>query len=277
MSIIKENIRFTGNDIHIQIPIGGNLEFTGYQQEIEEYTNIKTANSINEATDGEVSKFRLKKNNYDTKKIKFSFSSGSGDNYVTAGFEEDEVRKKELNFLNSFYILDFFDSPSPTNQTKIFSAYLTNLDLFVEQSGPLPKSVYRFEEDFQLYNLYIPIGYLTLLNNTRTYVGYSRFSFYNGKTGKIDVFYNVDNGDKTTPEKMFFETKLNIYDRTWTFLAPSFQSTVLSTAFARKLVDSDEYVERFNDTFEDFNNLQQNYPNNTTFNYLTGKYFTPET
>lgn len=274
MSIIKKNIKFTGSDMNIQIPIGGNLDFTGHQQEIDEFTDVKSAESINDATDGEVSKFTLKPFTL-IKRINFGFSAGTNSwqsNYYYAGFTVDEVEGLSNNFLNSFYIMDFFDSFSPTNQTKIFSAYLTNLDLEVAQSGNLPSSVYFYNNNFQLYNQYIPLGYLNISGNT--YTGYSRFSFYNAKTGKIVVFYNKDNEGNTTPEKMYFKTEINLINKTWDFLTPSFQNSSSPIAYARQLLKSDEYVQKYNDTFENFDNLQQNYPAGNTFNFETGKYIT---
>lgn len=275
MSIIKKNIRFTGNDVNIQIPIGNNSEFTGYQQEIDEFVNIKSTNSINDAVDGEVTKFTLKDEG-DTKYISFIYSLENYSyikqpNYVFAGFEKEDVEKNNLNFLNSFYIMDFFDTYNPENQTKIFSTYITNLNSYVRQSGPLPSSVYTLLKDFQLYNLYIPIGYLNI-STYPIYEGYVRFSFYNGKTGKLTVFYNKDNKDLESSKKMFFKTQLDLENKTWKFQTPSFNDSTISTAFAEQLATSDDYIERFNDTFENIDNLKQKYPTESIFDYRTGKY-----
>lgn len=270
MSIIKKNIRFDNDDMYIQIPITGGLNFTGNQQEIDTFVNLKSTKSINDAVDGEVYKFKWGLTSFN-RIIDFSFSSntitGWESNYYYAGFTVDEVEGRNIKFLNSFYIMDFFNSYSPTNQTKIFSAYLTNLNLNVAQSGTLPSSRYFLNENFQLYNQYIPLGYLDITGDT--YVGYSRFSFYNAKTGKIVVFYNKDNEQKTTPEKMYFKTVLNFNDKTWYFDTPGFINGV---GYARELKNSDKYIQKYNNTFENFNNLQQNYPSGNTFDFETGKY-----
>lgn len=254
--LIKKNIKYTGNDLNIQIPINVNLEHTGYQQEIDEFTSIKTNNSINDATDGEVFKFKY---GSDNKKIEFTFDESLG------GFTTNDITNESLSYLNSFYIFDFFDSISPNNQTKIFSTYLTN---FNKDSFTL----YEFSPSFQIYNLFIPIGYLDVneIDNNEKYTAYCRFSFFNAKTGNIQIFYNEDNESKTTSEKIFVKTEFDLNNRTWRFISESIIEG--STLYLKELTDSQEYTERINNTIEKYDNLQQNYPDNTTFNYQTGKY-----
>ena len=278
MSIIKKKIKSTGNDLNIQFPIEKDLEFSGYQQEIDDYTDIKTTNSINDATDGEVTKFLLD-SEYVNRYLTFEFSNNDGTfwrpNYNFAGFDNNDVVAESLSFLNSFYIMDFFDSTSPIEQTKIFSAYITNLNTSRVQQRSYPQSKYQFNDEFQLFDLQIPLGYLNI-DNDDTYTGHSRFTFFNGKTGEIIVFYNKDYESKTTPDKMFFKTELNFHNKTWKFLTPSFQDVSNSTAYAKQLVKSEEYIEKFNNTFENFENLQQNYPDGNAFNYQNGQYYIPE-
>lgn len=255
---IKKKIKPTGNDLNIQIPLSNESEFSGYQQEINDYVNIQTTNSINDATDGEVFKF-INKN--DGKKIVFRFYESS--------FTNDDISKENLNYLNSFYILDFFDSYSPNNQTKIFSTHLTN---FNKNSFTL----YEFSPSFQIYNLYIPIGYLdkNKITDDGKYIGYCRFSFFNGKTGNVQIFYNKDNESKSTPEKIHVKTEFDLINRTWRFISESIING--SRLKLQELTDSQEYIERINNTVEKYDNLQQNYPSDNTFNFETGEYFTPE-
>jgi hypothetical protein len=272
--LIKKNIKYTGNNVNIQIPLSTNNEFSGYQQEIEEYTNIKSADSINDATDGEVFKFKLDDNDI-TKFLSIKFYSFNDQiwqpNYIYAGFTLNEI-PTDLKFLNSFFIFDFFDSYEPANQTKLFSTYLTNLNLFNVDDGLLPSSKYKFDPQFQLYNQYIPIDYLNIDSNIDKYTGYTRISFYNAKSGNTVVFYNEDNENIATAEKLHFKTEIDLVNKTWKFLTPSFLDNDI--LYAKELVNSNNYLERYNNTFENFNNLQQNYPDGNTFNFETGEYET---
>jgi len=259
--LIRKKIKPTGNDLNIQIPLSNESEFSGYQQEINDYTNIQTANSINDVTDGEVFKF-TNTNGYN-KSMEFTFEDFLG------GFTIDDISKEKLNYLNSFYILDFFDSYSPINQTKIFSTYLTNLDRYSFR-------IFEFQPSFQLFNLFVPIGYLdkNKITDDGKYIGYCRFSFYNGKTGNIQIFYNNDDKSKSTPEKIHVKTEFNLFNGTWEFNSRSIINGLRLKL--EELTNSQEYIERINNTVENYDNLQQNYPNNNTFDFETGEYFTPE-
>jgi len=260
--LIKKKIKPTGNDLNIQIPFNNESEFSGYQQEINDYTNIQTNNSINDATDGEV--FKFKNINGHSKNLQFDFDG------LYDGFTFDERFNEDLNYLNSFYILDFFDSISPNNQTKIFSSYLTNFSWY-------NFNYFEFKPSFQIYNLYFPIGKINskkIINAGGLYNAYCRFSFYNAKTGNIKIFYNEDNEFKSTSEKIFVKTKFNLNFRDWWFISQSIING--SRLKLKELMDSQKYIERINNTVENYDNLQQNYPNDNTFDFETGQYFTPE-
>jgi len=275
MSIIKEKIKYDGNDMKIQISLDSNNNFTGFQEEINEFTKLQTDSSINEANDGEVKKFKLK-TSAQTKTMNFRFYL-SGDTwnpwFTTAGFTEDDINLKRQNFLNSFFILDFFDTYNPLTQTKIFSSYLTKL--FLNNKDDIVNySIFNLLPTTQLFNLYIPLNNITFDNNI--FYGYTRFSFYNAKTGKISVFFNQDNQNLNTAERMYFKTKLNLDDKTWDFITPTMQNDEPFEIIAKELHNSTEYIERYNDTFNNFDNLQQNYPIGNVFNYETGNYETIE-
>jgi hypothetical protein len=66
---------------------------------------------------------------------------------------------------------------------------------------------------------------------------------------------------------MFFPTRLNIALKTWEFLPTS-----IAIFQANEMYQSQEYINRINDTFTNFKNEAQNYPTGFTFNYQTGKY-----
>jgi hypothetical protein len=273
MSIIKEKIRLTGNDLNIKFPITNTGEFTGYQQEIDSFTTVKTVDSINDTVDGEVKRFKLEDSQF-LRKIYFAFFiDGSNpeqwnDNFQYAGFTTEEVASLSADYLNSFFILDFFDTFDPKIQTKFFSAYLTKLYSNNVFSNPI-FSGYEFNESFQYYNQHVPLDQLA--TDGDSYTGYSRFSFYNAKSGTTAVFYNRDNRYDTSAEKMFVKTVLDLNTMTFMFDTPS-NLTTNPYVYLHELVSSPQYIEKYNDTFENFDNLQQIYPTGSTFNYETGGY-----
>lgn len=271
MPIIRKEIKYTGNDLNIQIPISGDLAQLGLQQEIDEFVMEETTGSINGVTDVEVSRFKYAVTT-PQKLLNFAFYDGSQwyPYFTVAGFTAEEITTKEDNFSNSFFILDFFDTYDAANQTKIFSAYITNLgdNIFIPTYA-----VYKLVPDFQLFAINIPHYFTDVTGATVT--GYCRFSFYNAKTGKISVFYNRDVTEVPAPaNKMFFTVELNVVNKTWEIITPSMSQALLPSAFGRELVESPEYVARYNDTFGDFKNQRQNYPTGNIFiddgTYITG-------
>lgn len=268
MQIIKKQIELTGRGYSFEIPLTTKNEFTGYQQEIDNYTQIRSTADINDVTDGEITRLKLATGIY-TKQMEFQFAinpTAWNSRFTLIGFTNSEITGNSSNFLNSFFILDFFDTFNTNSQTKIISTYLTNLAKNNEDDNPI-NSAYRMTSDFQLFELNVPKYYI----NSAIITGYSRFSFYNAKTGNISVFYNADNGGLTTPEKMFFKTRIDRENKTWDFLTSSNTGTE-PKFIARELVNSQEYIDKFNETFENFDNLQQGYPTGSTFDYKTASY-----
>lgn len=261
----KEKIKFNGRDMNIQFTLDGNNNLLGLQQEIDGFTQVATANSINEGHDQEVRRF-----NFILQNIWLSFSFWDGFNYgasfLKAGFTSEEISGLTNSFLNSYFILDFYDSFDPNDQIKIFSAYLTKL-------GTNELSVYIINNSIQYYNLEVPLDYFNG-ETGNTITGYSRFSFYNAKTGRVQLFYNNDNATLTTPEKMYFETILTLYNTTWEIETPSIHNPLLKVLGVKELKYSEnqEYIDKYNETFENYDNLKQVFPSGNTFNYNDGTY-----
>lgn len=261
----KEKIKFKGRDMNIQFTLGGNNNLLGFQQEIDKFTQIKTTNSINEGRDQEVRRFKFILENIF---LLFSFWDGLnyGSSFIKAGFTSAEINGLSDNFLNSYFILDFYDTFNPNIQNKIFSTYLTKLGLD-------DHSWFILTDDIQFYKLAIPIDYFDKQTGN-TITGYTRFSFYNAKTGKVQLFYNNDNAGLTTPEKMYFKTILTLNNKTWKIDTPAITHPVIKNIPAKELKYSENkgYIDRYNETFEDYDNLQQVFPSGNTFNYKDAKY-----
>ncbi len=260
MPIIKEKIRYAGNNMNLKISLSSNVDFVGQQQEIDSLTQFKTASLINPIIDAERRKFKL---NPDTsiQVFQFFFYDGSGGyftKYSTAGFTPDEILNNSNKFLNSFFILDFYNTYDINIQNKIFTTYLvkkpnTDISIFpvVNKSS-------------QLYYWYVPVWYINQYTGA-TQNGYTKFSFFNAKTGKIISFYNADNESDITTKRMFFKSELNFINKTWKIIEPSYPLV------KAKEIPTNQYTERMSNTVDRFNNLQQVYPTGNTFTYDTGK------
>jgi len=277
MSIIKERVRFnsnligisgntniiTGNTINFKFSLGLKDNFIGYQQEIDSLTSFTTIDLVNPVVDEEKRKFKLNPLPDSTITLQFKFYSGTSSppyqtSFKNAGFTDNEINQNNFNLLNSFFILDFYNTYDINTQIKIFTTYLT-------KKGATPIYSINANINNQLYYWYVPISYMT----GTTAIGYVKFSFFNAKTGKLTLFYNENNITPETAEKLFFKVELNQVNKTWKFLTS--QYPIIN---AKEFINSTQYINRINNTYDKFDNLSQTYPTGNTFNYLEGNYFT---
>jgi hypothetical protein len=265
MPLIKETIRYNNQDMNLKIKLSTHDAFTGYQQEIDNLTQITTASLINPVNDNEMRRFKHYTDVNTT--LRFQFYNSTLDMYfylfAPAGFTPVELATKSFSALNSFFMLEYFDSYDIYNQNKIFATYLTKI-------GVSPSYTINPTSDNQFYRWYVPISYIDSQTGT-TVTGYTKFSFYNAKRGKIHVFYNQDNESLSSAERMYFKTRLNLINRTWEIVTPSFP---IITGKELKYTTYQQYTDRVNDTIDNFENLTQSYPSGNTFNYIEGNYLT---
>jgi len=266
MPIIKETIMSNGLDTTIKFALGTDNRLSGYQQEIDDLTEETKDELINPIIDNEVSRF-----SFVTGSVRiwhFFFDSINPPSFTNAGFTTDELTSSSTNLLNSFFIMDYYDTFDPYTQTKIFTIYNTQI-LDGGSSGGVPTPQYVLNNDNlnQFYHWFIPKSYLNEQTGS-TATGYVKFSFYNAKTGYVYLFFNQAIVGNTTPEKMYFKTELNLVNRTWEFtVAPA----ILGGISMYELPRTSAYADRVNDAVENFEALQQNGPDGA-FNPEDGKY-----
>jgi hypothetical protein len=274
MSIIKEKIKYLGADMNLKFNLGSNDGFLGYQQEIDNLTQVVSLDLVNPELDVEERKFKYIPN-IGPLTLQFNFHLPPGNNFLSTflvvGFNGNEITGNSSNILNSFFIMDFYDTFDVNTQVKIFTTYLTKLismDAYGNKTY-IPTYTINAGVPNQLYYWYIPVWYINANLTGTTITGYTKFSFYNAKSGTTALFYNYDNESLSTPEKMYFKTELNLLNKTWKILTPPSHANVV---IANQLWTSPEYNQKVNDTITNFNNEQQNYPSGSTFVYIDGKY-----
>jgi len=251
MSIIKTKVINDSKDKFIKIRFSANDDFYGYQQEIDNLTEITSEDLINPVEDGEMRRFKVE---YNTQLNFFFywrfFGSGSNsDNFIAASFSPNEINKS-LNFFNSFFILDVYDTFDPNIQTKIATTYLTKL-------GTEPNYGIN-STDNQFQYIYIPESFLNR-ENDGFLTGYVKFSFYNAKTGKIGLFYDNAKTTDTTPNKDYLQISLDLDNRTWKISEGTQPYNVY------EYPDDNANTNKVNDTFDTFDNKKQTYPDGETF------------
>ena len=193
--------------------------------------------------------------------------------FFGAGFLPSELQLNNSKIQNSFFILDFYDSFDPYNQTKIFSSYLTKI---ITSTSTIPsyeiKPTTQPTIENQFYRWHVPISLIEQQSGD-TIIGYAKFSFYNAKTGRISLFFNKDNTTLQTTEKQYFKTELNLINRTWKLLTPSYNSTKIVTAREYPYTTGNNlFIDRVNNTVNKFNDVSINFPTGNTFSSGSADY-----
>jgi hypothetical protein len=260
MSIIREKVKYDGNGLNLKFNLNSSDQFLGYQQEIDNLTQFTSTELVNPPVDVEKRRFKNYAQNT-TSTIRFQFTLDGttyNSSYVNAGFTSAEVSNSSINIKNSFYIMDFYDNYDVNTQTKILTTYLTK----IEQSP-----YYTIDTANQLYYLYVPVSYINenLDMGINSVTGYIKLSFFNARNGQIVLFYNYQNRNLSTAQKMYFTAKIDLYNKTWGFINPA------TGLVANQLWSSYDYVNKVNNISK-YTNEQQNYPSGTAFVAETGKY-----
>ena len=270
MSLIKEKILLTDNDINLKITIGSGDDFFSRQQEIDKLTQITATDLVNPVSDREVRRFGFF--NTVSTELQFQFYNAlSGVHIATfllAGFLPNEISNNNPKINNSFFILDFYDSFNPYEQTKIFTTYFTKI---TTPTSILPIYPIGTASNNQFYRWNVPISLYDNYSGD-TIIGYVKFSFFNAKTGRLSLFYNNDNTALQTTEKQYFKTELNVVNKTWKIVTNSYTSTNRIIAKEYPYTINNKFVDRVNNSFEKFDNIEVLYPTGNTFNFEEGNY-----
>lgn len=263
---INENIKFNNLDINLKINLGGDEHLFGYQQEIDNLTEITKEELINPIVDGEIRRYVYNPYVQPANIIFYFYSTNYSCSFINAGFVSGEIANNNVGMLNSFFIMELYDTYDPYTQTKISTNYLTKI---LGGSGSKPDYTLNSSANNQFYYLYIPISFLNKHSGATTITGYTRFSFYNSKTGKISLFYNSGNVSLLTPEKMYFKTQINLNTKSWQFIESAYPYSI-----AMQILPTNAYAKRINNTIDNTENKKQNYPSGYIFDQNTGTYIT---
>lgn len=286
MSRISETIKFNNLDINLKISLGDNNDTIGSQQEIDNIVEITKQSLINPINDIEVRRFNYKPI-IEPANLQFYFVNSNNEyvnNFINAGFTTAEVSSISTRILNSFFILELYDSVDPNTQSRILSTYLTKI---LGGTNTLPNYSITNAAKNQFYYLNIPLTFINKQNSSTINV-YAKYSFYNAKDGSISLFYNKQNADNpslnTTPEKMYFKIELDLINMTWSYITSNTYSpyggydgdndTIITNIVAYELSPYSAYVNRINNTVSNFDDKQQNYPSGNTFDNMNGSYLT---
>jgi hypothetical protein len=259
MPLIREKVKFTNQNMNFKFTLDSNDNFTGYQQEIDNLTQVVGIDVVNPAVDAEVRRFKMNPSPNASITLTFIFAPIPSSYFTDIGFTSDEIKYNDSNVQNSFFVMDFYDKFDINSQTKIFTTYLTKIGTAAIYSiGATANS--------QLYYWNIPLSYIQAQTGT-TVNGYAKFSFFNAKTGALLLFNNTSNLGLSTAERIFFKAQLNLTNMTWKFVNPTYPAIS-----ATQIPNTVSYVTKINNTYEKIPDMAQTYPSGNTYNYINNDY-----
>lgn len=268
---IKKKILKTNSSKFIRIGLNSSNDLLGFDNMIN---SVDIDKYIEKPKNGEIVRYGY--NNVEgelsqTLSLNFNFSCVGEEgtsNLVCAGFTEEEILLKSTPILNSFFILDVYDSLEPHNRRKILSNYLTKVtstkELYLSQDNKMPNTTYALHSKNQLYYLNIPKHFISDNNEENHIKLYGEFSFYSGKTGKIHRF--VKSPNSTTKENHVVEISLNVADKTWRF--NDYQNSLNLYSISLDSI----YSTKVNNTIKNKEVKSQVYPIGDTFDILDATY-----
>ena len=228
-------------DINLKISLSTDNSLSGLQQDIQNYVERETGLSINSADDGETFRY------LPTGETTLTFEFFSGGTYYTsllaAGFESDDIGFTGP-ILSSFYLLTLFNDRSRTSQLKLNNGFLNGYDF----AGSGDTTIYDINSNDEFSNLYINNDFINTLTGETTL--YFTLSFYNGKTGKLQLFYNKDLESDVTENRNYFELTLNPTEKTYDW----------SSTINAKEITNTGFTETINETIDNFENQKSVFP-----------------
>lgn len=259
MQYIKTVAKRTGGDLTFTVPLSVDEQLNGLQQPIDEYITRETGLSINPVEDKDT--FRYKPDSPYVFDALF-YSGGTYDNsYEYAGFTAQEIALKNVVILRSFYIMQVYDSVETSNQTLLHNGYYNGFNFIFNGTD----SQYLITEEDEFSDLYIPNWYIESLSGATTTL-YGKISFYNAKTGKLQLFSQAYSGatDYVVPTgdtDMYFELQLD---------PTTLEYNIAQPIISHELTNAD-YIDKINNTLDSFDNQTPTYPTGNTF-LNTGQY-----
>jgi hypothetical protein len=212
MTVNKVTMVPDGTNKEINIPIKLTWDYLGLDLAIDEYETQMITEVIGVGRDFEVTRFAHAPatGTTDNTEVNYEFYFYSGGplsnitswniNYMSEGFTSQELYYYNNNFSNSFFKLDFYDTPDEKRQTNYLTVIIPTqqgLKMDVQMSRNIvsvkkPKFILDYVGDKEGFFLYW-LKKRTFLNLDTFYMA---AKFYNAKTGQ---FTKMMTGNGTDP------------------------------------------------------------------------------
>lgn len=208
MKIIKNSFRLDGSDKILKLPLININDNLGYDQDVSNLITSETNKNINTPIDSDLNIYTPYNNTQNELNFYFSLSGNQISSFIIVGFAEDDVKTDYGR--RSFFIADTYTTYKIETQEKLCQNFINGI------GGLTPSYIIQNKQFFsrEFYQWYINDNIFT---SGDTITGYTKFSFFNAKTGNIHVFYNSDNENMSSELKMYVPTVINKTNKTYQF------------------------------------------------------------
>lgn len=222
----KMNLEPTG-DKYINIPINIDFDYLDRENDISSYRDRVIRDIIGNPIDFEVQRFTHEKNPTDNQtkllhEFYFFQSNNQYKNTYLGDFEAKELYFYANSFTNSFFKLDFYDSPDTNNQTN----YITQI-IPVQQGDTENVTLFRRpvkvrKPNFKLDFIGDKEGFFVYWLKKKTFLNISNFyvsaKFFDAKRGIFSRFMNNSNivtKNFNQAENFYYKYELNDTNKTF--------------------------------------------------------------
>jgi len=222
MSVNKVRIEFEqGQDKQINIPIELSWDYDGIDQSIDLYEEEIITEVIGVGRDFEVTRFAnepyssITYLNKTEMNYEFYFNSGTtvnnvnawANSYLSAGFSSEDIFFYKNNFSNSFFKLDFYDSPDEKRQVNYLTAIIPTQQ-GLKMSAQMQRQVVEIKKPkFVLDYIGDIEGFFIYWLKKRTFLDITTFymtaKFYNAETGEFSRMMNTPQSSLTNSPYTF--------------------------------------------------------------------------
>lgn len=204
LNLNKFMIRLTGNDYNIPVTLSSKNGFNGLTDGLNNFIEENTGLSINPAEDSEIVRY----NTTQTVNYYFQFYDSGTTSYAlsltNAGFTADDIY---TNFISkSYYTVQIYNSIKSESQKLLHIGFYNGYSFANTLS-----STYTLTTDREFNSYYIKNIDITDLTGNTVYL---KFSFFNAKTGKLQLFYNQLKSSDQTENIFYFDATINIANNT---------------------------------------------------------------
>lgn len=206
MKIIREQIRLDGNNKSIKFSLLNNNDLLGLDQDVSNLITYETDKNTNVPVDNDLKIYTAISANT----LSFSFfTTAYTTSFIDLGFEQSDVYNDFGK--KSFFIADTYTTYKLENQQKLSQNYINN----IKHSGTTYTILNKQFENREFYHWYVSDNLFT--GSTTIITAYTKFSFFNAKTGNISVFFNKNNEYLNSELKMYITTYMDILNKTYWF------------------------------------------------------------